>query len=103
MTTDLAARMRDRMERLYPVCRSITGDGVRRTLDVIGETLPLERRAVPSGTQVHDWTINDEWNVRDAWIADATGRRVVDFRAHNLHLVSYSAPVRTTMTLAGAL
>lgn len=100
MTTDLAARMRDRMERLYPVCRSITGDGVRRTLDVIGETLPLDRRAVPSGTQVHDWTINDEWNVRDAWIADATGRRVVDFRAHNLHLVSYSAPVRTTMTLA---
>lgn len=100
MTTDLAARMRDRMERLYPVCRSITGDGVRRTLDVIGETLPLDRRAVPSGTQVHDWTINDEWNVRDAWIADATGRRVVDFRAHNLHLVSYSAPVRATMTLS---
>src|SRR5688572_9248170 len=92
--------MRDRMERLYPVCRSITGDGVRRTLDVIGETLPLERRAVPSGTQVHDWTINDEWNVRDAWVADATGRRVVDFRAHNLHLVSYSVPVRATMTLA---
>ena len=55
---------------------------------------------MPSGTAAHDWTINDEWNVRDAWIADATGRRVVDFRAHNLHLVSYSVPVRATMTLA---
>jgi aminopeptidase-like protein len=95
-----AARMRARMERLYPLCRSITGDGVRRTLDVVGEDLPLERRGVPSGTAAHDWTINDEWNVRDAWIADASGRRVVDFREHNLHLVSYSVPVRATMTLA---
>ncbi len=97
--TGRAARMRARMEQLYPLCRSITGDGVRRTLDVIGETLPLERHAVPSGRAAHDWTVNDEWTVRDAWIADATGRRVVDFRAHNLHLVSYSVPVRTTMTL----
>jgi aminopeptidase-like protein len=54
---------------------------------------------VASGTAAHDWTINDEWNVRDAYIADASGRRVVDFRAHNLHLVSYSVPVRATMTL----
>ncbi|WP_234412121.1 DUF4910 domain-containing protein [Nocardioides sediminis] len=100
MTSDLAARMRARMERLYPLCRSITGEGVRRTLDVVAETVLLERHAVPSGTQAHDWTVNDEWTVRDAWIADATGRRVVDFRAHNLHLVSYSVPVRTTMTLA---
>lgn len=92
--------MRGRMEALYPLCRSLTGDGVRRTLDVIEETLPLERHSVPSGTAAHDWTINDEWNVRDAWIADATGRRVVDFRAHNLHLVGYSVPVRATMTLA---
>ncbi|MFC7360826.1 DUF4910 domain-containing protein [Nocardioides astragali] len=88
------------MERLYPICRSITGDGVRRTLDVIGEAVPLDRHSVPSGTAVHDWTINDEWNVRDAYIADASGRRVVDFRKHNLHLVSYSVPVRATMTLS---
>jgi aminopeptidase-like protein len=97
---DRAARMRARMERLHPICRSITGDGVRQTLDVIAEDLPLERHAVPSGTEAHDWTVNDEWNVRDAWIADSSGRRVVDFREHNLHLVGYSVPVRATMTLA---
>ena len=98
-----AARMRSRMEQLYPICRSITGDGVRRTLDVIGEALhpgpALERRTVPSGTAAYDWTVNDEWNVRDAWIADATGRRLVDFREHNLHLVGYSVPVRARMSM----
>src|SRR6476659_6023195 len=94
-----AQRMRARMERLYPICLSITGDGVRQTLDVISESIPLERVGVPSGTQAHDWTVNDEWNVRDAWIADADGRRVVDFREHNLHLVNYSVPVRARMSL----
>ncbi len=94
------ARMRTLMERLYPLCRSITGDGVRRTLDILAESVPLERRTVPSGTPAHDWVVNDEWNVRDAYIADASGRRVVDFREHNLHLVGYSVPVRATMTLA---
>jgi aminopeptidase-like protein len=87
------------MSRLYPICRSITGDGVRATLDLIAESVPLERHAVPSGVEAHDWTVNDEWNVRDAYIADRDGRRVVDFREHNLHLVSYSVPVRATMTL----
>jgi aminopeptidase-like protein len=92
------------MERMYPICRSLTGDGVRATLDILEETLSLdslalERRTVPSGTQAYDWTINDEWNVRDAYIADRDGRRVVDFREHNLHLVGYSTPVRATMTL----
>ena len=87
------------MRRLWPFTRSITGDGVRATLDVIGESLPLQRHGVPSGTPAFDWTVNDEWNVRDAYVADRAGRRVVDFREHNLHLVSYSTPVRTTMTL----
>ncbi|SNT02040.1 aminopeptidase-like domain-containing protein [Geodermatophilus pulveris] len=99
---DLYARgeaMYSAMSRLYPICRSITGDGVRATLDVLAESLDVERRAVPSGTQAFDWTVPDEWNVRDAYIADPQGRRVVDFRRHNLHLVSYSVAVRATMTL----
>ncbi|GAA4539953.1 DUF4910 domain-containing protein [Amycolatopsis samaneae] len=88
------------VERLYPICRSITGDGVRRTLDVIGEHLALERHEVPTGTPVLDWTIPREWNIRDAYVADGTGRRVVDFAEHNLHVVGYSVPVNRRMPLA---
>ncbi|HZA05048.1 MAG TPA: DUF4910 domain-containing protein [Propionibacteriaceae bacterium] len=96
---DLGATLHERMRELYPICRSITGDGVRETLRLIGRDIPVEVQAVPSGTQVFDWTINDEWNVRDAYIADVDGNRLVDFRAHNLHLVSYSVPVRAQMSL----
>lgn len=87
------------VERLYPLCRSITGDGVRRTLAVIGESIPLDMHEVPSGTQVFDWTVPQEWNIRDAYIADASGTRVVDFQASNLHVVGYSVPVSATMSL----
>lgn len=98
--SDLGARLYAQLVELYPLCRSITGDGVRQTLDLIGRDLPLDQRSVPSGTQAFDWTVNDEWNVRDAYIADTDGRRLVDFRAHNLHLVGYSVPVRARMSLA---
>jgi aminopeptidase-like protein len=85
---------------LYPICRSITGDGVRRTLGAVDREVGLVVHEVPTGTQVLDWTVPREWNVRDAWVADPSGRRVIDFRASNLHLVSYSVPVRATMPLA---
>jgi aminopeptidase-like protein len=85
---------------LYPICRSITGDGVRRTLEVVDREIGLKVHEVPTGTQVLDWTVPREWNVRDAWVADRSGRRVIDFQASNLHLVSYSVPVRATMALA---
>jgi len=86
---------------LYPICRSITGDGVRRTLEIVERELGgLAVSEVPTGTQVLDWTVPREWNVRDAWVADAAGRRVIDFQASNLHLVSYSVPVRATIGLA---
>lgn len=86
------------MQAMYPICRSITGNGVRRTFDLIQELIPLERTEVPSGTAIFDWEIPNEWNIHDAYIADQRGHRIVDFNANNLHVVSYSMPVRCTMT-----
>jgi aminopeptidase-like protein len=83
-----------------PICRSITGNGVRASLDVLGEFVPIERFEVASGTPVLDWEVPQEWNVREAYILDPRGRRIVDFREHSLHLVSYSVPVRAKMSLA---
>jgi aminopeptidase-like protein len=87
------------VQRLYPLCRSITGDGVRQTLAIVGEHLDLTVHEVPTGTQVLDWTVPQEWNIRDAYIARGH-RRVVDFQELNLHVVGYSVPVRRTMPLA---
>jgi aminopeptidase-like protein len=85
--------------RLYPICRSITGAGVRETLRVLGETIPVDVREVPSGTQVFDWTVPNEWNIRDAFVMNSRGERVIDFQRHNLHVVQYSVPVRARMSL----
>ncbi|MBE8517673.1 DUF4910 domain-containing protein [Amycolatopsis sp. H6(2020)] len=88
------------VERLYPICRSITGDGVRQTLDIIGEHISLERHEVPTGTAVLDWTIPQEWNIRDAYVAAPSGERVIDFQELNLHVVGYSVPVSRRMPLS---
>lgn len=94
------AEMHALIRELYPICRSITGDGFRQTLQRLKQLIPIQVSEVPTGTQVLDWTIPKEWNIRDAWIADAKGRRVVDFRASNLHVVNYSVPVRARLSLA---
>ena len=86
------------MEAMYPLCRSITGNGVRSTFDLVEKHIPLERSEVPTGTKVFDWEIPNEWNIRDAYVADPQGRRVIDFREHNLHVLNYSSPVRRKMT-----
>ncbi|MFG2575721.1 DUF4910 domain-containing protein [Streptomyces sp. NPDC048481] len=88
------------VRRMYPLCRSITGDGVRATLDIVGEYLPLTVHEVPTGTRVLDWTVPQEWNIRDAYIAGADGKRVVDFAASSLHVLGYSVPVSARMPLA---
>lgn len=88
------------VRELYPVCRSITGDGVRQTLARLQQVVPLEVHEVPSGTRVFDWTVPREWNISDAYVKDANGDRVIDFRRHNLHVVNYSVPVRRRMSLA---
>ncbi len=97
--TGAVERMHALASRLFPMCRSITGDGVRETLREVAGRIPLEIHEVPTGTQVLDWTVPDEWNIRDAYIATADGRRVVDFGESNLHVVSYSEPVREDMAL----
>jgi aminopeptidase-like protein len=85
---------------LYPICRSITGPGLRETLEYVKRRIPLQVRQVRSGTQILDWTVPEEWSIRDAYIADSSGRRVVDFARSNLHVVNYSEPIRTRMSLA---
>ncbi|TYO61522.1 DUF4910 domain-containing protein [Bradyrhizobium hipponense] len=104
MAVDLSAdesgqAIYDFIADMYPICRSITGDGVRRTIDLIRNYIPLTTCEVPSGLQVFDWTVPPEWNVRDAYIKNSAGERVVDFKKSNLHLLGYSMPVRGRMAL----
>jgi aminopeptidase-like protein len=86
--------------KIYPTCRSITGDGVRDTLHEIGRHIPIQVHEVPTGTDVFDWTIPREWNIRDAYIKNQRGEKIVDFARSNLHVMSYSVPVRQQITLA---
>ncbi len=97
---DAGVEMHHLCRQLWPICRSITGEGVRRTLAILRESLPeLCVRELPTGTRCFDWTIPPEWNVREAWIEGPDGKRVVDFADHNLHLVSYSVPVDAELEL----
>ncbi|MEY2539359.1 MAG: hypothetical protein QOG67_3099 [Verrucomicrobiota bacterium] len=96
----LAQEMHALITRLYPICRSITGNGIRETLSLLGDRIPIKVHEVPSGTKVFDWVVPQEWNIRDAWIKKSSGERLVDFQKLNLHVMSYSMPVHGRMRLA---
>src|SRR5688500_17252764 len=91
--------MHEFIAELYPICRSITGEGIRETFRSIQRHIPLRIFEVPSGTQVFDWTVPLEWNIEDAYVANEQGVRILDFKKSNLHVVSYSAPIRARMPL----
>jgi aminopeptidase-like protein len=88
------------MGELFPVCRSITGDGVRQSLGILKRYIPLEIHEVPTGTPVFDWFIPKEWNIRNAYVKDPSGRKIIDFEDSNLHVLNYSAPIATKMSFA---
>ena len=90
----------DLMAELYPICRSLTGAGQRRTLDILRRRIDLTVHEVPSGTAVFDWTVPKEWNIRAAYIKDVRGRKIIDLADSNLHVVGYSVPVRRRMSFA---
>ena len=98
--TSAGQEMHALVARLYPIYRSITGAGLRQTLKIIQEQLPLEIQEVASGTKVFDWTVPKEWNIRDAWVKNAKGERVIDFQSHGLHVVSYSVPIHVRLGFA---
>lgn len=93
-------QMHGLMVELFPICRSITGDGVRETLRILQEHIPLEMFEVPSGTRVFDWSVPKEWNIRDAYILDPNGKKIIDFKESNLHVLGYAAPVDVFLPLA---
>lgn len=96
----LARRAMELVAEIYPLRRSITGEGVRDTLSRVSRRVALDVIEVPSGTPVFDWEVPLEWTLREAYIADAAGRRRVDVRNHALHVVGYSTPVRKRMPLS---
>ena len=87
------------MKTLFPICRSITGKGVKQTLELINELIPLEIKHTPTGTKVFDWIIPEEWNINDAYVKNSKGEKIIDFSKSNLHLVSYSIPIKTKLSL----
>jgi aminopeptidase-like protein len=97
---DIGRSMHALATELYPICRSITGPGLRQTLDLISRRIPLERYQVASGTRAFDWTVPPEWTMRDAWIKDPAGKKIVSFADSNLHVVNYSMPFRGRLPLS---
>ena len=86
-------------DRLFPINRSLTGNGNRETLNILSEIVDLQLYEVPSGTTCFDWTVPPEWNVKEAWIKSSSGETIIDFKDLNLHLVGYSVPFRGRVSL----
>lgn len=86
-------------DRLWPICRSITGNGLRESLHILSELMPMEMHEIPSGSRVFDWEVPKEWNISDAYILTPSGKKICDFRANNLHIVNYSVPFRGKLSL----
>ena len=84
-------------DKLWPLCRSITGKGLRNSLKILQEIIPLKLTEVPTGTKVFDWVIPKEWNIEDAYIITPDGEKICDFKKNNLHVVNYSEPVNTVI------
>ena len=88
-------------EKMFPYPRSITGDGVRKTLHDLQEICSeLTIKEVPSGTKVFDWTVPKEWNIRSGWVKDSSGNIIIDFKDNNLHILGYSIPVDKYVSLS---
>src|SRR5215469_15288179 len=96
---NITTAMHDLIRKLYPICRSITGNGLRQTLHILKEQIPLTIHEVPTGTQVFDWTVPQEWNIKSAFIKNSRGEKIVDFADSSLHVVNYSIPFRGKISL----
>ena len=97
--TEIGSEMHGLMRELYPICRSITGDGVRQTLNILKKDIPLNVHEVASGTKVFDWTVPKEWNIKDAYVKNSKGKKIIDFKKSNLHVLNYSVPVYKKVSL----
>ena len=93
-------KMHELVQELFPICRSITGNGVRETLEIIKRYIPIEIHEVPSGTKVFDWTIPKEWNIKDAYVKNSKGTKIIDFKKSNLHILNYSIPINKKVSLS---
>lgn len=100
MPKDVSSEMHAFLTELFPICRSITGDGLRQTLQAIKRHIPLQLHEIPTGAQAFDWTVPKEWKIKDAFIEDEMSHRIVDFKRNNLHVVGYSVPVNRWLSLS---
>jgi aminopeptidase-like protein len=98
--SELGLEMYQFVSDLYPICRSITGNGLRETIRRVKQHIPLEMREAATGERVFDWTIPKEWNIRNAYVKNSKGEKIIDFQRSNLHILNYSTPIHAKMSLA---